>query len=171
MVEHRTPEQTKHMQDTMAAISNAMVLDDTRAMLEIAKGDKAAKPGVKGCIGYCMSGQYVLTVAGTFPDEFRAMVSLHGVKHVTAKPDSPHLLVPKLKGEQYFGFAETDPHVPETEVAALQHTLKEHKAKALVEIHPGSEHGFVFPGRKAYHKHEAERAWERTFALFRRVLG
>ena len=171
MVEHRTPEQTKHMQDTMAGISNGMIVEDTRALLELAKGDKAAKAGIKGCIGYCMSGQYVLTVAGTFPDEFRAIVSLHGVRHVTDKPDSPHKLVPKLKGEQYFGFAETDPHVPEAEVKALRQTLKEHRSNALVEIHPGTEHGFVFPGRKAYHKHESERAWERTFSLFRRVLG
>jgi carboxymethylenebutenolidase len=171
MVEHRTPEQTRHMQETMAALSNAMIVDDTRAMLEVIRQDKAAKSGAKGCIGYCMSGQYVLTVAGTFPDEFRALVSMHGVKHVTDKPDSPHKLVPRLKGEQYFGFAETDPHVPQAEVEALRKTLTEHKAKALVEIHPGTEHGFVFPGRKAYHKHESERAWERTFALFRRVLG
>jgi carboxymethylenebutenolidase len=171
MVENRTPEQTKHMQDTMAALSNAKILDDTRAMLDVIEADKAAKPGPKGCIGYCMSGQYVLTVAGTFPDEFQAMVSLHGVKHVTDQPDSPHKLVPKLKGEQYFGFAETDPHVPETEVAALKQTLEQHHTKTDFQVHPGTEHGYVFPGRKAYHKHEAERAWEHTFALFRRVLG
>ena len=159
------------MRAVMAGLSNAMIVEDTRAMLAAAAGDKAAKKGVKGCVGYCMSGQFVLTVAGTFPEEFRAMASLHGVKHVTDKPDSPHKLVPKLKGEQYFGFAETDPHVPMEQVQALKQTLEENRSKALFEIHPGTEHGFVFPGRKAYHKHESERHWERVFALYRRVLG
>jgi carboxymethylenebutenolidase len=171
VAEHRTPEQTRRMQEIMAGLSNAMIVEDTRALLRAASQDPAAKRGVKGCVGYCMSGQYVVSVAGTFPEEFQAMASLHGVKHVTDKPDSPHKLVPKFRGEQYFGFAENDPHVPVEDVRAMQKALQEHRANALVEIHPGTEHGFVFPGRKAFHKHEAERAWERIFALFRRVLG
>jgi carboxymethylenebutenolidase len=169
--ERRSPEQLKHMQACMARISNAMCLDDTRALMRVAEGDRAAKGGPMGCIGYCMSGQFVLSVAGTFPERFKAMVSLHGVKHVTDKPDSPHKLVPKLQGEQYFGFAETDPHVPAAEVEALRQTIEANKTKTLFEIHPGAEHGFVFADRQAYNKREAERSWERIFPLFRRQLG
>lgn len=169
--DQRTEAQSKEMQETMANLTNALIVSDTRTLLAQAANDSAAKAGPKGCVGYCMSGQYVLTVAGTFPEEFRAMVSLHGVKHVTDKDDSPHKLVPNLQGEQYFGFAETDPHVPMEEVEALQRTLSEHGTHAEVEVHPGTEHGFVFPGRKVFAKHEAERSWERLFALYRRQLG
>ena len=169
--EVRTPEQSQQMQEIMAGLSNGMIVEDTRTLLAHAESDSAARPGAKGCIGYCMSGQYVLTVAGTFPAEFKAMASLHGVRHVTDREDSPHKLVPQLQGEQYFGFAEDDPHVPPEEVAELKRTLEQHGANALVEVHPNTKHGFVFPSRQVFNKTEAERSWERAFAMFRRQLG
>ena len=44
-------------------------------------------------------------------------------------------------------------------------------ADAEVEIYPGVEHGFAFPGRAAYNRDAAERHWERLFALLKRKLG
>ena len=44
-------------------------------------------------------------------------------------------------------------------------------ANALLEVHSDTEHGFVFPQRKVFNKHEAERNWERVFAMYRRQLG
>jgi hypothetical protein len=38
--------------------------------------------------------------------------SLYGVGIVTDAENSPHLLIDRIKGEMYFGFAETDEHVP-----------------------------------------------------------
>jgi hypothetical protein len=70
------------------------------------------RPGGIGCIGYCMSGRYVTTVAARFPNRFAASASLYGVGIVTDAEDSPHLLIDRIKGEMYFGFAETDEHVP-----------------------------------------------------------
>jgi len=56
-------------------------------------------------------------------------------------------------------------------VAKFKANLEELGANALLEVHPGTEHGFVFPQRKAFNKAEAERNWERVFALYRRQLG
>lgn len=167
----RTEAEAKRMFELMDALTNARILDDTRAMLAHIDGDAAAAKGPMGCVGYCMSGQYVLTVAGTFPERFRAMASLHGVRIITEHDDSPHKLIPKLQGEQYFGFAETDQWVPLEMVATLEADLKQHGAQSLVEVHPGTEHGFVFPARAVFHKAEAERNWERVFGLLRRQLG
>ncbi len=86
--------------------------------------------------------------------------------------DSPHKLLPTLEGEQYFGFAEEDHWAPLDMVAAFKAEAAHHQGKAaLVEVHPGTQHGFVFPERKVFVKHEAERNWERVFAMFRRRLG
>ena len=76
-----------------------------------------------GCIGYCMSGRYVTTVAARFPNRFAASASLYGVGIVTDAEDLPHLLIDRIKGEMYFGFAETDEHVPANVVPTLKSAL------------------------------------------------
>ncbi|MBI4082459.1 MAG: dienelactone hydrolase family protein, partial [Candidatus Lambdaproteobacteria bacterium] len=40
----------------------------------------------------------------------------------------------------------------------------------LVEVHPGTHHGYQFPERGVYHKVAAERSWERIFAMFHRQI-
>ena len=73
-------------------LSNAAVADDTSGLLAFLDAQDRVTPGKVGCIGYCMSGQYVTTVAARFPHRFAAVASLYGVKIVTDQPDSPHLL-------------------------------------------------------------------------------
>ncbi len=41
-----------------------------------------------GCTGYCMGGRHALPAAGTFPERFKAMASLHGSFQVAERPDS-----------------------------------------------------------------------------------
>jgi carboxymethylenebutenolidase len=166
-----TEEQRAEMTTRWHAISNGMVMDDTRGMLHFLEQGEPVRPGPKGCIGYCMSGQYVLSAAGVFPEVFKATASLHGVRHVTDKEDSPHLLAAKFQGELYCGFAEDDPHVPLSEVEALREALEPCSVKSRIEVHPGTEHGYSFPEREVYRKEAAERNWERTFAMFHRQLG
>ncbi|MDH4249022.1 MAG: dienelactone hydrolase family protein, partial [Deltaproteobacteria bacterium] len=169
--DRRTPEQTRQMNVLLEGLTNARLISDTRTLLMQIDGDPAARKGPLGCIGYCMSGRYVLTMAGTFPERFQACVAMHGVRMATPHPDSPHKLIPKLRGEHYWGFAEVDEHVPQAEVDLLKQAVAAAKAPVRIEIHPGTGHGFVFPDRKPFHKAQAERYWEHSFALFRRILG
>ena len=67
--------------------------------------DKKAKMGV---FGYCMGGPMTLQAAAANPDRIGAGASFHGGGLVTDKPDSPHLLVPKIKAQYYFGIAMND---------------------------------------------------------------
>ena len=90
-----------------------MILRDTRSLLDHVRSEPVVRDGAHGCIGYCMSGQFVVSAAGTFPDEIAAAASLYGVRIVTDEPDSPHLLSPRIQGELYLGFASDDPYVPE----------------------------------------------------------
>ncbi|MCH8888292.1 MAG: dienelactone hydrolase family protein [SAR324 cluster bacterium] len=69
----RSDEDSKRMFALMDALTNARILEDTQPMVAHAEADPAASAGSMGCIGYCMSGQYVLTVAGTHPERFKAM--------------------------------------------------------------------------------------------------
>jgi len=166
----RSEEEGQRMRALMDALTNQRIVEDTRPLLAHLDADPDARAGDVGCIGYCMSGQYVLTVAGTFPERFKASVSLHGVRMWTDEEDSPHKLIPSLQGGQYFGFAEVDQWMSLEMVEQLKGEIARHGADTLVEVHPGTEHGFVFPERAVFHKHEAERSWERTFALFDKHL-
>ncbi|PPR25407.1 MAG: hypothetical protein CFH40_00421 [Alphaproteobacteria bacterium MarineAlpha10_Bin3] len=155
----------------MANMTNAMLMDDTRAMLDHMDALKVVKPGAKGCIGYCMSGRFITCAAGTFPDIFKASASLYGVGIVTDQDDSSHYMVKHITGEIYFGFAETDATVPSFVHPTLQAELKKHGTNAIFEVHPGTRHGFCFESRDVYDKAAAEKVWDVFFDICKRNLG
>ena len=155
----------------MADLSNAMVMDDTRVLLDYMAAQPQVKPGLKACIGYCMSGRIVTTAAAEFADVFAASASLYGVGIVTSKDDSPHLRVGEIKGEIYYGFAETDSTVPSYVIPTLKAALDEHGVDYRLEIHPGTEHGFCFPLRDVYNQAAAEKVHALFMAMCRRKLG
>jgi len=117
-----------------------------------------------------MSGQYAINAAAHIPDRVAAAASIYGVRLITEKPDSPHLVARKAKAELYFACAERDHWVPLEQIEPLKQALKEANAEAEVEIYEDTDHGFAFPSRVIYKKHAAERHWERLLTLFKRTL-
>ncbi|MDP6564282.1 MAG: dienelactone hydrolase family protein [Alphaproteobacteria bacterium] len=154
----------------MQSLSNALVVADTEGLVAFARGTEAAAAGPMGCVGYCMSGQYVMAAGAAYPDDFAAIASYHGVGLITDQDDSPHLTADRIKGECYLGFASDDPYVPEAVLDALPGVLNEAGVDHRIEIYPDTEHGFVFPQRPVYRKAAAERHWETLFDLFSRRL-
>ena len=164
-------EERKRMFAAMGSLSNELVVRDTRGMLSFLADQPQVASGPKGCIGYCMSGQYVVSAAGSFPQDFGAAASLYGVGIVTDEFDSPHLLADRVGAELYFGFAETDPWVPDNVIPELIASLDKHDVRYRIDTWPGTEHGFCFPERTGIYKEEAaERVWERVFDLYARRL-
>ncbi|HTV93923.1 MAG TPA: dienelactone hydrolase family protein [Verrucomicrobiae bacterium] len=161
----------ERMWQLMYSLNNALVMDDTRALFAFIDEQPYARTDRIGCVGYCMSGQYVFTAAAEFPERIAAMASLYGVGLVTDRPDSPHLRAGRVAAEMYFGFAEVDRWAPPEVITELERTLLATNAAFEVERYPGTEHGFAFPKRPVYDKAAAERHWERLFALFRRRLS
>ncbi len=145
------------------------VMRDTSGMLDYFKGNSTVT-GKVGCIGYCMSGQFVVAAAGDYPDDFAAIASLYGTLIVTDKPDSPHLKAANAKGELYLGFAETDHFVEDNVIPDTTAVLDANNVPYTVEVHPGTEHGFCFPQRPQYVEAAAESVWTTVFDLFERRL-
>ncbi len=145
------------------------IMRDTQGMLDYLDGN-AAVSGPTGCIGYCMSGQYVVAAAGTFPDQIGAAASLYGVRIVTNDEDSPHRLANKIKAELYLGFAQHDPYVEDNVIPDLKAALDEYGVTYTLEVHPDTEHGFCFPQRPAYAEAPAEKVWATVFELYERTL-
>jgi carboxymethylenebutenolidase len=159
------------MMDLMNTLTIPMIMSDTEGLLAFIDKDPAARKGPMGAVGYCMSGQFAISAAASFPDRVAAAASIYGVRLVTDQADSPHLAARKAKAELYFGCAETDHWAPLEMVETLKASLAADKINAEVELYPGVEHGFAFPQRPVYNKAAAERHWARLLALFRRRLG
>ena len=154
----------------MNTLTNAGVVADTAPMLAFVRGEAQAG-GAMGCVGYCMSGQFVVSVAAAYPDDFAAIASYYGVRIMTEAEDSPHLTFARVKGEMYLAFASDDPWVGPEILEALPGALEAAGGTYRVEIYPETQHGFAFPSRAVYVKAAAERHWERMLALFARRLA
>lgn len=154
----------------MGTLNMPLVMSDCDALIAFADGYAAAGKGPIGAMGYCMSGQYAIGVAAHRPDRVRAAASLYGVRLITDEPDSPHLAARKAKGEIYVAWAELDHYAPVAELEPFKAAMAEGGVKAEVELYKDADHGFAFPQRPAYSKPDAERHWERLFALFGRNL-
>ena len=165
-----TADSRAEMMAHMNALSNEMVCEDTAAMLTFAANETAASDAGVACVGYCMSGPFAFAVAAAFPERMKAAASLHGVRLCTDAVDSPHLDADKIRGELYFGCAETDEWAPPEMIEALDAHLRDSGVNYRIEWYPDTAHGWVFPQRPVYHQAAAERHWERLFALFKRNL-
>ena len=163
-------EEREKMFAVMNTLTNALVVSDTGPMLAFLRDEPAVASGPVGCVGYCMSGRYVMSVGAAFPDDLAAIASYYGVGIITDQPDSPHLNADRIKGECYLAFAQVDSYVPDHVLEQLPGVLEAAGTDHRIEIYPGTEHGFAFPKRALYVKAAGERHWERMFALFDRKL-
>jgi carboxymethylenebutenolidase len=121
--------------------------------------------------GYCMGGPFVLRTAATLPDRIGAGATFHGGGLVTAKPDSPHLLIPQMKAHYLIAIAENDDQrEPETK-NVLRETFAKTRLPAEIEVYAGTQHGWCPPDSHVYNKEQAEKAWSRMLALFGNSLA
>ncbi len=151
-------------------LADAMVIDDTGAILNFLGKGEPVRAGGMGCLGYCMGGRHVFRVAGQFPDRFRASASLHGTNLVTDAVDSPHMSARKAQGELYCGFGEKDPWASPVTVTTLAANFRDCNVKYQYEVHSGAEHGYALPERDVHDKQAANRDWEIIFAMYLRQI-
>jgi carboxymethylenebutenolidase len=163
-------DELQRMFATGSKLSNAMVMRDTQGILNYLS-ESALAQDLTGTVGYCMSGQFVLSAAGTFPDRIRATASLYGTRMVTDADDSPHKLIGNIQGELYLGFAAHDPYVEDAVVPALVEALDRSNIVYTLETHPSTEHGFCFPQRPGYVEAAAESVWQTMLELYARALS
>jgi len=153
-----------------STLTNQLIMRDTEGLVEYCKSSHFITDKI-GCVGYCMSGQFVVAAAGSFPSDIKAAASLYGVRIVTDKPDSPHLLADKIDAELYLGFAEHDPYVEDFVIPDLTASLDANNVTYTLETHPGTEHGFCFKQRPSYDEPAANKVWDILFDLYKRTLN
>ena len=161
-----------HPMNLNASTTNAMVTQDTGALLRhLDSEEPRANAQRVGSIGTCMGGRHALFATATYPDRVLAFASIHGGKLVTDAPDSPHLAIPKLRAEGYFGWADRDAGATEEHLHRYKTELTRCKVPHRIDFMRGALHGYFFPERAThYNKDAAEKSWDAVLALFARAL-
>jgi carboxymethylenebutenolidase len=130
--------------------------------------DKKKKMGVQG---YCMGGPLTFRTAATVPDRIGAAATFHGGGLVTDKPDSPYLMIPKMKAEVLCCIADNDDKRDPTAKDKLKEAFAAAHLTATVEVFEGCDHGWTVRGSQVYNEAGAERAWSELTALYKRNLS
>jgi len=136
--------------------------------------NKAKKIGTQG---YCMGGPLVVRTCAAVPDRVGAGASFHGGGLVTDRPDSPHLLAPKIKARMYFGVASNDDARQPDAKDKLKEAFAAANVPAEIEVYAGALHGWCVPdmplqnGKPIYSKPDAERAWGKLVELYKAALA
>jgi len=130
-----------------------------------------------GTQGYCMGGPLVMRTAAAVPARIGAGGSFHGGGLVTANPESPHLLAPKIKAHMYFGIAANDDAQQPDAKTKLKEAFDAVKNPAEIEVYSQSQHGWCISdmpkqanGQPIYNPPDAERAWGKLLALYKAAL-
>ena len=100
-----------------------------------------------------------------------AGASFHGAGVATDAPDSPHLLVPKMKAQFLFAIAENDDKRDPKAKDLLREAFDKAGLPAEIEVYQGTMHGWCPPDSRVYNEAQAERAWSRLLALFKTALA
>ena len=137
--------------------------------------NKARKIGTQG---YCMGGPLVMKTAAAVPGRVGAGATFHGGGLVTAMPDSPHLLAPKIKARMYIAIAASDDMTQPDAKDKLKEAFAAAKVPAEVEVYAGAQHGWCVAdmplqpnGMPIYNKASADRAWGKLVALYKTALA
>ncbi len=130
--------------------------------------DKTKKMGTTG---YCMGGPLVLRTAATVPDRIGAAATFHGGGLVTDKPESPHLLIPKMKARFLVAIAANDDAKQPEAKDVLKSAFAQASLPAEVEVYAGAQHGWCPPDSHVYDHDAAEKAWARQLSLFQAALA
>jgi carboxymethylenebutenolidase len=166
----RDDRMTAVIRASLRSIDNDRVNEDTAGLLAFLDGESAARADRVGCVGFCMSGRYAVTLSAYFGARIVSAASLYPVGLVTEDEGSPHKLLGQVTSELYFGIAETDTATPPETLAAMRTALDASGVRHEIEMHPNSRHGYCFTAGRFYAPQAAEATWAKMFALWERTL-
>jgi len=171
------PKDRAHLAELRAPLTNEGVASDAKAFMAwLDSQPQVHREAKAGVFGYCMGGPLTVMAAAGVPERIGAGASFHGGGLVTARPDSPHRLVPRLRARFYFAIAANDDQrQPEAKTELAQAFAAAHLPMRF-EVYPGTLHGWCVKdmplqdGKPIYNEPAAERAWHELLVLYREAL-
>jgi len=166
------PETRKQLMALRSTLSPATARTDAQAFIAWLDAQAAVDTKRKaGTTGYCMGGPLVFETAAVLPDRVGAGATFHAGGLVSDKPDSPHLLVPKMRAHFLIAIAGNDHEKQPEAKGVLVDAFAKAGLPAEIEVYAGTLHGWCPPDSAVYHAEQAEKAWERQLALFKTALA
>jgi carboxymethylenebutenolidase len=112
-----------------------------------------------------------LRIAARRPEKIAAAASFHGGGLFTDAPTSPHLVLPRVKAQLYFGHAVEDRSMPKESIEKFEQALAAWGGKYESETYDGAYHSWTTLDSPVYNKAQAERAFGKLTALFDATLS
>ena len=154
---------------TAALTPEAIAADSAVYLAELAKH---ARNGPMGVVGYCYSGGVALRIAAAHPDLIAAAASFHGGGlYDEGSLISPHLILPQVKAQLYFGHAVKDSFMPEAAIEAFDRALEKWRGRYESEVYEGAFHSWTAPDSPYYNRDQADRAFGKLTGLLEATLG
>lgn len=146
--------------------------NDAAAFVAFLASQSSVNPSHKmGAAGYCMGGPLTMRTAAAQSERIGAAASFHGGGLATDQPNSPHLLVPKIKARFLFCVAQNDDMKDPEAKNKLRAAFDAAKNPADIEVYVGANHGWCVPGSQVYNQTQAEKAWGKMLNLFKSTLS
>lgn len=149
-------------------IADAQVVGDVDASVRRLRAD--GSNGRVGIVGFCSGGRYAFLAACRLAVD--AVVDCYGGSVVAPpsklsalRPVAPIDLAGELSCPLLGIFGQDDPHVPPTDVAALEAALRKHGKSCRTHSYAGTGHAFLGPYNASYHVASAKDAWTKIFAF------
>lgn len=167
--EKMTPEDmgklTPPLSELIPTLTADMLLQDADSYLSILTHHEIALEGKIALVGYCFGGGHAVRTAAQFPEKISTVASFHAGNLASDKPNSPHLLLSKVKAELYFAHADKDKSMPIEQIEKLESTLEENQIEFVSEIYPGAHHGFTMGDLPAFNQEAFDRHWNNLYSL------
>lgn len=155
----------------MQALTETTHTTDAKAFIAwLDKQPSVAKNRKIGTQGYCMGGPISFRTAAAVPGRVGAVASFHGGGLVTDQPNSPHLQASKTKAQFLVAVADNDDQRAPNDKTVLKETFAKVNLPAEIEVYAGA-HGWCPPDSKVYNEAQAEKAWSRLLALYKKALA
>jgi carboxymethylenebutenolidase len=158
--------------ELMNSLTPATTAIDAKAFLAwLDRQPSVDKKRKMATTGYCMGGPLTMRTAAQFPDRIGAGASFHGTALATDQPDSPHLLIPKMKASYLVAIAANDDQRSPEEKNMLKAAFSQANLPHEIEVYVGAQHGWCPPDSQAHNPELAEKAWARMLAIFKTTLA
>jgi carboxymethylenebutenolidase len=156
----------KRFAELTAPLNPGTLESDAASYVDCLAGLEGVRAGRFGVVGYCYTGAMAMRTAAVRPDAIAAAASFHGGRLYTDQPDSPHLLLPRIKARLYFAHAVKDRSMPAEAIERFDEALKEWGGEYESEVYEGAYHSWTASDSPAFNPAQAERAFEKLRGLF-----
>ena len=160
----------KRIAEISAPMTPEAMRRDTADYINFFANRSSVRRGMMGAVGYCFAGGMALRIAATHADRIAAVASFHGGRLFTEDPSSPHLLLPRVRAQLYFGHAVDDRSMPAEAIAKFNITLQTWGGKYESEVYEGCHHGWTVPDNPAFNSEQANVAFGKLTNLFQSAL-